>query len=150
MIILGKYLSLSDIEIIISPISYDLINSCQVRDKFSSTKLLGTKFSWSGYFVWDIPLWTFQKVPTYPLLSSSSGNGWAKRNLIGSVLYLFDVWVPVQTRPVRPIFLGSIQYSCKFSILTLDALYIFEKHSDWSWLPKIQRNKNYANSKGGS
>ena len=43
------------------PISYDLINSCQVRDKFSSTKLLGTKFSWNRYFVWDIPLWIFQK-----------------------------------------------------------------------------------------
>ena len=68
MIILGEYLSLCDIEFIISPISYDLINSCQVRDKFSSTKLLGTKFSWSRYFVWDIPLWTFQKVSSrvYP------------------------------------------------------------------------------------
>ena len=100
------------------PISYDLINSCQVRDKFSSTKLLGTKFSWNRYFVWDIPLWIFQKVPTWFILIWNSG--WAKKNCTASVLYLSEVWVPVQTGPVTPIFLGSVRYSRQFAVSSLD------------------------------
>ena len=113
------------------PISYDLINSCQVRDKFSSTKLLGTKFSWNRYFVWDIPLWIFQKVPTWLFLTFLVGQ---KKNCTASVLYLFEVWVPFQTGPFTPIFLGSVRYSCKFAVSSLDRWsldfpfsYIFEK-----------------------
>ena len=43
-----------------------------------------------------------------------------KKNCTASVLYLFEVWVPVQTGPVTPIFLGSVRYSRQFAVSSLD------------------------------